>query len=172
MDFPLLAETAEKQYYDLFVSAANDICAAIPQNMVRLQGEWFNRASQSPTSSIAEAAKTRPDRLFVSRRSAIASAEERLDKLGQMQEDLTKEKKRKKELVRTMRCRMDFIRSSILLDRTAKYLVASNPRARGSQEQSFSGRFRGSHMADMRVSSSSTSGTIGSSLRNRSGLVS
>jgi hypothetical protein len=107
-DLPLSAKTAEKQYYDPFVSAANDICAAIPQNIVRLQGEWFNRASQPPTSSITEAAKTRPDCLFVSRRSAIVGAEERLGKLGQMQEDLTKEQKRKKELVRTIRFRDRF----------------------------------------------------------------
>ncbi len=103
---PLSAKTTEKQYYDPFVLAANSICAAIPKN-IGLKGEWVNRASKSPISSIAESAKTRPDCLFVSRPSAIEHAEEKLSQLGQSQEDLTNEQKRKnkKELVRIKRCR-------------------------------------------------------------------
>lgn len=98
--FPLSAKTAEKQYYDPFVSAANSICAAISKD-IGLKGEWVNRASKSPSSSITESAKTRPDCLFVSRPSAIEHAEEKLGRLGQLQEDLTKEQKRKnkKEVV-------------------------------------------------------------------------
>lgn len=106
LGLPLSANTAEKQYYDPFVSAANSICAAIPKD-IGLKGEWVNRASKSPASSIAESAKIRPDCLFVSRPSAIEHAEEKLGQLEQLLGDLTNEQKRKnkKESVRTKCCR-------------------------------------------------------------------